>query len=165
MSVILYKHTKGEYVPNIEDLDVGEIFLRVYPGDERLFLKVSDNQLCSLRLDGTTNYVKEGTESHLENKKNPHRLTREALNLEKVENHSDLERATSAAESASLDMKINTSDIYSSLMKDNTVLSYDNLPISASMGVVISDSVYIFNNQAVGLEKLEGRITTLENWQ
>ena len=165
MSAIQYKHTKGEYAPNIEDLAVGEIYLRIYPGDERLFLKVSDNQLCSFRLDGTTNYVKEGTESHLSSQNNPHKIKQETLNLENVENHSDLKRATSAAESVSLDTKINISDIYSSLTKDNTILNYDGLPISASMGVVISDSVYIFNNQTVGLEKLEQRITALENWQ
>lgn len=161
---VVYKYSISNNEPMISEMGIGEICLNIFAGNEYLYVKARENAIVKLRVDGTSNMLKNDTEGHITNKENPHRVTKENIGLSFVENHSDKLRLQSNAEASVLERKLNKDDIAAVFKSDNSGKDYAQLPMSASVGVIFSDTVIILNNMTDGLEALSNRITQLENW-
>lgn len=161
---IKYKYSITDNEPIISEMGIGEICLNIFAGNESLYVKTGENTIAKLRVDGTSNILKNDTEEHITNRENPHKVTKENIGLSFVENHSDRLRLQSNVETSVLVRKLNKDDISVVFKTDNSGKDYSQLPMSASGGVILSDVVNILSNMTAGLEALSSRITELENW-
>lgn len=159
-----YKYSISDNEPTISKMGIGEIWLNIFAGNESLYVKTGEGTIAKLRADGTSNMLKNDTEEHIAGKENPHKVTKENIGLSTVENHSDKLRLQSNAEKAALTTKINKDEISVVFNVDDSRKDYSQLPMSASVGVILSDVVSILANMTDGLEALGNRITALENW-
>lgn len=151
--------------PSSSVFEIGEICLNIADGYESLFIKNSDGEVIRMLLNGSAENADSRINKHIANESNPHGVTKQQIGLANIENHKDSDRSTSTAELNALSTKMNVSDIYASIEDDGSGRDFSKIPLSASAGPIIVDTISLINDNASGIESLDRRITNLENWE
>lgn len=87
-------------------------------------------------LDGVNEEEEKALRDHLKDTNNPHKVTKEQIGLELVDNTADLDKPVSRATQEELDSKVNIADVVDSLISPSK-----NRPLSAYQGRVLNGKI------------------------
>lgn len=102
---LTYRWSGTDYVEISKSLALGETSSTAYPGDKG---KATTDKLTGITSD--INAVQTNLETHINNKSNPHEVTKDQVGLGNVDNTSDANKPISNATQNALNSKFNASD-------------------------------------------------------
>lgn len=159
MKKILHKKSAIENAkPTSSELEHGEIAINYFSGKEAIFIKNSSNNIVEIPSGTQIDTVKSTLETHINNKENPHAVTKEQIGLGRVDNTSDIDKPISRLQGEEIGKKVNITDIV-----DNLTTNASDQPLSAAQGIELNERLSkITGGASADLTALTTRVAAIE---
>lgn len=159
MKKLLVKRSKTENkIPLQTDLDYGELALNYFSGKETIYIKNSANNIIDFPNKKVVDTINNTLISHVNNKNNPHEITKAQVGLSNVDNTSDVNKPISLLQQDALNQRVATTEIV-----DNLTTASSDRPLSAKQGIELNKKLDDITGGAVAdLSSLIARVISLE---
>ena len=159
MKKILFKRSDVlNKIPTLDSIDYGELLINYADGDETLYIRNSADEIIPFKSSEVLGNATNLLQSHINNKNNPHNVTKAQVGLDRVNNTSDLDKPISRLQQEALDEKINYGDVVNDLETNDSTK-----PLSAEQGVILLEMLNNIGEGQVGdLSDIIARLSSLE---